>query len=92
MKNLFLGCVAIMVLAFSGCSPATRYFNPNVTNKQRDADYRYCTERVPLGIEAASKVNRIPDLNNDEFNLIVARCMKSRGYSTEYQGEMIFDR
>jgi hypothetical protein len=92
MKHFFLGCAAILILVFSGCSPATRYFNPNVTNKQRDADYKYCSERVPLGIEPASKVNRIPDLNNDEFDQVVARCMKSRGYSTEHQGELIFDR
>ncbi len=92
MKSIFLVGVAILILAFTGCSPATRYFNPNVSNAQRESDYKYCLERVPLGIEPASKVSRIPDLNNDEFDLIVTRCMKSRGYATEFLGDMNSDR
>ncbi|MGC2165439.1 MAG: hypothetical protein WA632_05440 [Gallionella sp.] len=86
MKRIFLGSVATLMLAIVGCSPATRYFNPSVSNTQRDRDYQYCTQRVPLGIKRASEVSRIPDLNNDEFDLDVARCMKSKGYAVDYQG------
>lgn len=89
MKSVFIGSVAIFLLVLAGCSPATRYFNPNVSNQQRDRDYQSCTERVPLGIKRASEVSRIPDLNNDEFDLVVAKCMKSKGYAVDYQGVIV---
>lgn len=89
MKKVYLVGAAILMLVVAGCSQSARYFNPNVSNVQRDRDYQYCTERVPLGIKPASEVSRIPDLNNDEFDLVVAKCMKSKGYAVDYQGVII---